>query len=174
MEIIVVLLPIFVIFLLLYVIYVLLYSMILGAPYAATRVRKMNMMLDLLKLTTGDKFVDLGSGDGRFVIEAAKKGVNSYGYEMNPILVIISRNKIKNEKLPAKAKIFWKSYWSVNLGEYNAVAVFGIKHIMPSLSKKLKNELKEGSRVVSNHFRFPNWKESEKKENLYLYKRSEI
>ena len=157
--------------LLLYIIYVLMYSMILGAPYAATQERKMNMMLDLLKLTTKDNFVDLGSGDGRFVIAAAKKGIKSYGYEMNPILVLISRNKIKNEKLSSKAKIYWKSYWNVNLSEYSAVAVFGIKHIMPSLGKKLKKELKEGSRVVSNHFKFPSWDESEKKENLYLYRK---
>lgn len=171
MEIVVLLLAMLVIFLLLYVIYVLLYSMILGAPYAATRKQKMNMMLDLLQLTTRDKFVDLGSGDGRFVIAAAKRGVNSCGYEMNPILVIISRNNIRKKKLSDKAKIYWKSYWNVNLHEYNAVAVFGIKHIMPSLGKKLKKELKEGGRVVSNHFKFPNWEESGEKENLYLYKK---
>lgn len=160
-----------VIVLLLYIIYLLLYSMIFGAPYAATRERKMNIMLDLLNLTTKDKFVDLGSGDGRFVIAAAKKGAESYGYEMNPVLVMISRNNIRKEKLSNKAKIYWKSYWNVNLREYNTAAVFGIKHIMPSLGKKLKKELKSGSRIVSNHFKFPNWQESERKENLYLYKK---
>ncbi len=85
--------------LLLYIIYVLMYSMIFGAPYAATREKHMNIMIDLLGLTKEDKFVDLGSGDGRFVIAAAKKGVKSCGYEMNPILVMVSRNNIRKKKL---------------------------------------------------------------------------
>jgi len=144
--------------------------MLFGAPYAATRERKLNLMLDMLSLTTNDKFVDLGSGDGRIVIAAAKRGIESYGYEMNPILVLISRRNIKKQNLKTKTKIYWKSYWKVSLKDYSAVTVFGIKHIMPSLKKKLRKEIEGGGRIVSNHFKFPEWKEVEKRENLYLYR----
>lgn len=170
MEILIGTLLMVIIILLLYVIYILLYSMILGAPYAATRDIKMKIMLDMLRFKKGDNFVDLGSGDGRFVIEAARRGTEAHGYEMNPILVLISKRNIAKANLSDKAKIHWKSYWSVDLEKYNKIAVFGIKHIMPSLEKKLKKELRKESLVASNHFKFPNWKITEKKENLFLYK----
>ncbi len=143
--------------------------MLFGAPFAATRNEKMKIMIGLLELKKGDKFVDLGSGDGRIVIAAAKKGVEAHGYEINPVLVFISKYKIKHKNLSGNAFIHWKSYWNVNLNEYTAISVFGIKHIMPSLEKKLMAELRKG-RIVSNHFKFPNWKVSKEKENLYLYK----
>ena len=168
MQVFILVLSVAIIALLIYAIYILLYSIVLGAPYAATRNVKVQKMIKLLDLKRGDRFADLGSGDGRFVIAAAKKGVEAHGYELNPILVLISRYKIKREKL-SNAKIYRKSYWSVSLEKYNAISVFGIKHIMPFLEKKLKKELRTKSRVASNHFKFPNWEEKRKIENLYLY-----
>ena len=144
--------------------------MLFGAPYAVTSENRINIMLDMLQLTKKDKLVDLGSGDGRIVIAAAKRGIKSYGYEMNPILVLISRNNIRKQKLENRAKIYWKSYWNISLKDYSVITVFGIKHIMPSLKKKLEKELRGGERIVSNHFKFPKWKEVKKRDNLYLYR----
>lgn len=157
--------------LLIYIIYILSYSILFGAPFAVTRKEKMNKMLNLLDIKSGDMFADLGSGDGRIVIAAAKKGARAHGYELNPVLVLISRIKIKKARLEGKAFIHRKSYWGVSLKHYDAISVFGIVHIMPSLEKKLKNELRKGGLVVSNHFRFPKWEVYKKDENLYLYKK---
>ncbi len=157
--------------LLIYIIYILSYSILFGAPFAVTRKPKMEKMLDMLRLKPGDKFADLGSGDGRIVIAAARRGAQAHGYELNPILVLVARRKIKKAHLEHIAYIHRKSYWDVSLKNFTAVTVFGIKHIMPSLEKKLDLELKKNSLVVSNHFKFPKWKIYKKEENLYLYKK---
>lgn len=154
-----------------YVIYILAYSIIFGAPFAVTRKNKVDKMIDMLSLKKGDKLADLGSGDGRIVIAAAQKGAQAHGYELNPLLVLISRKKIRKANLQHKAFIHRKSYWDVSLKDYDAITIFGIKHIMPSLEKKLNLELKKGSKVASNHFKFPKWKIYKKEENLYLYKK---
>ncbi len=156
---------------LVYVIYIFSYSILFGAPYAVTRYKKVEELLDLLEIKKGDLFVDLGSGDGRIVIAAAKRGAIAYGYELNPILVFISRRKIKSLNLSEKAIIYQRSYWQVDLGKYQKLSIFGIPHIMSSMEKKLKRELNSGALVASNHFKFKNWKISKKLNNLYLYKR---
>lgn len=116
----------------------------------------------------GDNFVDLGSGDGRIVMSAAARGARAAGYEINPLLVLISRYRIRKRNLPAN--IFWKSFWDQDLSAYDFVTVFGITRIMPELEAKLKKELKPGSTVVSYAFHFPNWQPAEKQGPLFIYK----
>lgn len=153
--------------LLIYIILLLSYSLLRGAPYAALSHNRISTMLKLLN-TEGGKFSDIGSGDGRIVIAAAKQGVDAYGYEINPLLFLISKNKIRKDKL-SNAKIYLKDYWRSDFSVYNYVTVWGIPHMMKPLEKKLLLELKPGAKVVSNHFRFPNWKYEKKENDIYLY-----
>lgn len=62
-----------------------------------------------------------------------------------------------------------KNFWKANLSEFNCVALYGNFHIMGRLEKKLLKELKPGARVASNHFRFPHWKPTKAKGDVYLY-----
>src|SRR5690242_17121198 len=84
------------------------YATVFGGPYAPAALNRIETMVKLLKLKKGQKMVDLGSGDGRIVIEFAKRGIESHGYEINPILVFISRLKIKKLGLSNKAHIHLK------------------------------------------------------------------
>lgn len=143
--------------------------MVRGAPYAPLGKIKTKSMLDLLEVKPGEKALDLGSGDGRIVIELAKRGAKAYGYEINPLLVWISRRNIKKAGLTESAFIIRKDYWRADFSDYKFVTIYGSFHIMKRLEKKLKKELPKNSRVVSNYFKFPNWEISKKVDTLYLY-----
>lgn len=150
-----------------YLVYLLSYSLIRGAPYAAIGKKRLNTMIDLLDVKRG-KFIDIGAGDGRIVIAAAKKGVDAYGIEINPFLavvgkLIINRKKIKN------AHIIVGDCYLHSFRDYNYVSIWGTQHMVRNLESKLYEELKPGARVVSNHFRFQYWKEEKAKDNVYLY-----
>ena len=112
---------------------------------------------------------DLGSGDGRIVIEFAKKGIESHGFEINPFLVWISKRKIKKAGLENKAFIHKGSFWKKNFNEFNVVTIFGIDYIMKSLEKKLQKELPFNGKVISNAFKFPNWTPEIEKDYTYCY-----
>lgn len=156
---------------LLYTIYILSYSLIKGAPYAALGRKRMDTMFELLNCRKDGKLVDLGSGDGRIIIAATKHGMKAYGFEINPLLYFISKVKLGLNKTK-NADIYCKSYWSENLSSYDYITLYGAPHIMKRLEKKLYKELKPGAKVVSNHFRFPNWKEKGMKNDVWLYEKA--
>lgn len=140
-----------------------------GGIYVPTKIEKIKKMVDFLEIKTGEKAVDLGSGDGRMVIALAKAGAESYGYEINPFLVALARKNIKKAGLEEKAFVFQKNFWKEDLSRFDIIAVYGILHIMKRLEVKLKKELKENARVASNAFPFPTWKHAKEREGIYLY-----
>lgn len=140
-----------------------------GAIYVPTSWPKIKKIIELADIKPGDKAVDLGSGDGRLVIALAKSGAESYGYEINPLLVRLARKNIRKEKVADKAVIHLESFWGKDLSHFNVITVYGMKHVMWRLEKKLKKELKPGARVVSNGFEFPSWPPSKTEEGIYLY-----
>ena len=141
-----------------YIVFFLVVPMIRGAVYVPSPWDRVYIMLDLLDIKPGDRAIDVGSGDGRLVIEMAKKGAVAQGIEINPLLVMWSNYKIKKAGLGHLAKIQWKNQWRQNFEEFDKVSVYGIPYIMSELEEKLRKELKPGSLVVSNAFPFPTWK----------------
>ena len=142
-----------------------------GAPYEPTSEKKLKRIMKLAKIKKGDKAVDLGSGDGRIVIEMAKEGAIAEGYEINPFLVLLSRYKIKKAGLKGKATIHWKSFWKINLNKYDVIVMFQFPTIMNRLKKKLQKEIRNKSRIISYYWKFPDWKFIKRIENIYLYRR---
>lgn len=146
-------------------------TLFLGAFFASSKQRIVETMILLSDIKSGDKAIDLGSGDGRLVIALAKGGIEAHGYEINPFLVWLSKKNIKHAGLTDKAFIHWKNFWLVDFSEFNVVTVYGISYMMKRLEAKLKKDLKTGARVVSNYFIFPDWPYSKKENNVYLYKK---
>jgi precorrin-6B methylase 2 len=131
----------------------LLYTFRQGPIFVPTQIGTVAQMVTAAKLRAGSKMADLGSGDGRVVIAFAKAGVSATGFEINPLLVWISRMKIKKAGVSDRAHINTTNFWSQNLGEYDCVTIFGIDFVMDRLSEKLKRELRPGAIVISNAFR---------------------
>ncbi|MCE9585888.1 class I SAM-dependent methyltransferase [Candidatus Uhrbacteria bacterium] len=140
-----------------------------GAPYIPTKAEGVERILSLVEKRPNMRAVDIGSGDGRIVIALAKTGIESHGYEINPVLVQLSRKKIREANLEHLAQIHWKDLWKTNFSRYDVVTLFGVGYIMKRLEKKLQRELKPGSQVISLGFQFPTWPLKEKNGGLYIY-----
>jgi SAM-dependent methyltransferase len=141
-----------------------------GAPYEPSRKKAIEKMIKFSEVKKGEKSVDLGSGDGRLVRAFAKAGAEAHGYEINPFLVFYS--KYKTKKLGIKNAYFhWGNFWKVSLSKFDIVTSFQIGYIMPKLEKKLLRELPTGARVVSNTWKFKNWKVKKIEGRIRLYVR---
>eukprot|EP00984_Skeletonema_dohrnii_P034402 scaffold33548_cov130-Skeletonema_dohrnii-CCMP3373.AAC.9 len=147
-----------------------------GAPYLPTFANKLNVMFDLIKRHVNNnnnktfikqssslKFVDLGSGDGRVVFRAAREGIfqKSVGYEINPSLHMwVKFRQLITPKYWSSTEFYLGDLWKIKLHNYDVVAVYGLYPIMDRLGKKMQDELKPGSIVVSNVFEIPGWRVS--------------
>lgn len=149
--------------------------LILGAPFVPIDKTVLKKMITLLQVQPGEKAADLGSGDGRIVIELARAGAKAQGYEINPLLVLASRKNIRNAEQTLRlhsgqASIHWKNFWGQDLSSFQVMTLFGMPHMMKRLAKKLAKELKPGSRIISHQFTFPDWPIAKQESQLYLYR----
>jgi cyclopropane fatty-acyl-phospholipid synthase-like methyltransferase len=162
---------------LLLVIYFLGRPIIRGAIYFPTSPRSVEIMLRLADVKAGDKLVDLGSGDGRILIAAAKAGAEAVGYEINPVLVRRSRRAIARAGVdaiddagkPGNAIVHWEDFWRVDFSPFDVVIVYGIPYIMKDLQNKLERELRPGTKIISNAFTFPGWEPMAQERKIMLY-----
>ena len=104
-----------------------------------------------------EKLIDLGSGDGRIVFEAAKNGYEALGVELNFWLVIYSKIAARVKGLQNKAKFQREDLWTVDLSGYDKIVIFGVSEMMPTLKEKLEREMKYGCKVVACRFPMPSW-----------------
>ncbi len=141
-----------------------------GAIYDPSSAEETRLMAELADTLPGEKAADLGSGDGRVVVALAKRGAEAHGYEVNPVLVLISRRHIRENGLQGRAYIHWGSFWGRNLGGYDVITVFQVGFVMARLEAKLKRELAAGSRIVSHYWRFPGLKPERVQGNVYRYR----
>lgn len=108
-------------------------------------------MLDLAKVTKDDVVYDLGCGDGRIVVSAAKRGAKAFGFDIDPQRIKESRANVKKNKVEKLAKIDQKDIFKLDLSKANVVTLY----LLPSLNVKLipqLEKLKPGSRIVSHSF----------------------
>lgn len=117
-------------------------------------------MLDMAGLTPQDKLVDLGSGDGRTVITAAKRGATARGIEYNPDMVALSRSAALREGVSERAVFEQADIFESDFSEATIVTLF----LLPGLNLRLKPTLLDmapGTRVVSNSFTMGEWEPDE-------------
>ncbi|XP_072009070.1 ATP synthase subunit C lysine N-methyltransferase isoform X3 [Engystomops pustulosus] len=108
-------------------------------PYVPASEIQVENVLKMLQFRSGT-IVDIGSGDGRIVIAAAKKGFQAVGYELNPWLVWYSRYRARREGVHKNTKFYISDLWK-----------------MPQLEKKLQMELSVSATVIACRFPFPCW-----------------
>lgn len=129
-----------------------------GAPFVPSTNPAAGAMIDLSDIKRGDRVYDLGSGNGKLLLLAAKKGAMTTGYEINPILVIFSTIRGLVSPYRKQVKTVWRNFWSADVRDADIVYVYLLPFRMEKLERKLKKELKKGTLVVSNSFIFPHWK----------------
>ncbi len=117
-------------------------------------------MLDMAKLTPKDIHYDLGSGDGRTVITAAKRGATAYGVEYNPDMVELSRRNAAAAGVSGKATFIHGDIFETDFSKATVITLF----LLPDLNVKLRPtilNMKPGTRVISNSFTMGDWKSDE-------------
>jgi len=113
-------------------------------------------MLDLAKVAPGDFVMDLGSGDGRIVIAAAKRGAQAVGIEYNPDMVELSRRNAAKAGVSDRATFVNADLFATDLSRATVVTMY----LLPQLNLKLRPailDLKPGTRVVSHAFNMGEW-----------------
>jgi precorrin-6B methylase 2 len=121
-------------------------------------------MLDMAKVTPQDYVIDLGSGDGRTVITAAKRGATALGIEYNPDMVELSKKNAAKENVTAKATFMKADLFETDFSKATVITMFLLPNINMKLRPKLL-DLKPGTRVVSNSFTMEDW-EADQTETL--------
>jgi precorrin-6B methylase 2 len=113
-------------------------------------------MLDMAKVTPQDYVMDLGSGDGRTVITAAKRGVRATGIEYNPEMVELSKRSAAKEGVSDRATFVQADLFKTDLSKATVITMF----LLPSINMQLRPtilNLKPGTRIVSNTFTMEDW-----------------
>ena len=129
------------------------------APYVPTPQDVVDRMLELAQVGKADVIYDLGSGDGRVVVTAAKKyGAKSVGFEIDPVLVSWSRRNIKEAGVAHLAEIREQDLMTVDLSPATVVTLYLYPAANLRLRPQLRRQLKPGSRVVSHDFGMGDWK----------------
>src|SRR6185295_9139943 len=114
-------------------------------------------MLDMAKVTPKDFVIDLGSGDGRNVIAAAKRGARALGVEYNPKMVELSRRIAATEGVADKATFVEGDMFEADISQATVLALFLLTDNLNKLAPKFL-DLKPGTRIVSNGFEVSGWK----------------
>ena len=117
-------------------------------------------MLDLAKLQKGELHIDLGSGDGRTVITAAKRGATAIGVEFNPKMVELSNLNAKKEGMTGRATFVNGDLFEYDFSKANVLTLF----LLPSINMRLRPQIlnmRPGTRVVANTFTMEDWQADE-------------
>ena len=117
-------------------------------------------MLDMAKLRPQDYLIDLGSGDGRTVITAARRGAQAHGIEYNAEMVELSRRNAEQAGVGARAQFSREDLFQADFSKASVITMF----LLPSINLKLRPRLlalKPGTRIVSNTFTMGDWEPDE-------------
>jgi hypothetical protein len=129
--------------------------------WVPTSLALVNKMLDMAKVTPQDFVMDLGSGDGRTVITAAKRGARAMGIEYNPDMVELSKQNAAKENISTEKATFVKAdLFETDFSKASVITMF----LLPDINLKLRPkilDLKPGTRVASNTFTMGEWEADE-------------
>jgi protein-L-isoaspartate O-methyltransferase len=152
------------------------------APYFPTPQTIVEKMLQLGELKPGEKMYDLGSGDGRIVIMAARKyKADSTGVELDDALFKQSSQRIKTLGLSSLARIVHGDLMQQDYSSYDLLTIYLLPVAIEKVTPLFEKQLKKGARIVAHDFEFPKWTPARildidddgegRSHRLYLYRR---
>jgi SAM-dependent methyltransferase len=127
-------------------------------PFVPTPQEVVDKMIELSGVKKGDTVYDLGSGDGRIVITAAKKGARAVGFDVDGDLVKESRENIQKAGVQNLAEIRQQDILTVDLSGASVVTMYLLPDVNLRLRPNILSQMKPGSRVVSHAFDMGDWK----------------
>jgi precorrin-6B methylase 2 len=150
-----------------------LWSAAVGAGWEPTSRKKVRRMLEMSGAGPSDVVYDLGCGDGRIIVEAARTfHARAVGVEADPLRVLFSNLAVTLLHLKGQVRVVWGNFFHVDLKEATIVTLFLSQGTNQRLKSKLMAELRPGTRVVSYTWTFNDWvpalRDAENKLSLYV------
>lgn len=118
------------------------YASISGAPWVPTWRRDVDRFLKLAQLKSGERFYDLGCGDGRLVAATARVGAIATGFECSILPYVLALIRC------GSARVHYRDFWNVDLSDADVVYCFLMPKVYPKLKEKLERECRSGTRVI--------------------------
>lgn len=140
-----------------------------GALFLPSNRKQIKTMIELARIQQGTRVVDLGSGDGAIILEAARHGAVATGVEFNPFLVRYSRWRAKRRNLSNRVTIIKGDIIDYPLGDADVVFLYMLPKFLEKISEKLRVELHKGAHIVSNTFPLSGWPLIEQRDGIFLY-----
>ena len=141
-----------------------------GAPFVPSKPKQIQTMIDLADIKPNMRVVDLGSGDGSILIEAARRGAIATGVEMNPFLIPYSRWRARRARQQHRITFIKGEIKNHPIGDADIVFLYLLPPLLSKISTKLSSELKPSTRVISNGFPIPGWTPVINKNGVFLYR----
>lgn len=144
-----------------------------GAPWAPTPMSMVHKMLTMAQVGPDDLVYDLGCGDGRMIVTAARGyGAQAVGVELDPLRYLWCQMLITVLGLRSRVRIVYGDFFAQDLSSASVVTCYLLRRTNKKLQGKFKQELHPETRVVSNYFTFPklNLISQDDEAKLYLYK----
>ena len=141
-----------------------------GAPFVRSKRNKIETMLELAGIEPEETVVDLGSGDGILLKEAAKKGARAVGVEINPILAQYSKKQLSLKGFSKNCKVICCDVQDYSLEKADIVFLYLYPPIIEKLKEKFIKELRPDARIISNAFPITDWEPEIEKNGVFLYK----
>ncbi len=134
-----------------------LYASWRGAPWVPMRADDVVRAMRLAKIKEGEIFFDLGCGDGRSLLAAARAGAKAEGFEISLLPYFLAKIKIFFCKGKNKPKIYFRDLWRADLSRANTIFVFLTPRVMDRLREKMEKELKSGVKIICYVWPMPGW-----------------
>jgi SAM-dependent methyltransferase len=133
-------------------------SSIWGAPFVPTSLKVVRKMLQMADVQPGQKVVDLGAGDGRIVITAARRfGAQAVGVEIDPVRCLIANGLILLLGLRKRAHVYHANMRDFDLSDADVVTLYLLQGTNQSLKEQLVEQLRPGAKIVSRSFSLSGW-----------------
>ena len=143
-----------------------------GAPWVPSSLGTVKKMLQMAEVTSGQKVVDLGAGDGRIVIVAARLfGAQAVGVEIDPIRCLIANSLICMLGLRKKAHVYHSNMCDFDLSDVDVVTVYLLQGTNQKIKDWLGEQLPSGAKIVSHSFSMDGWMPSaiDDTKNIFMY-----
>jgi len=130
------------------------YAGVLAAPWFPTWSRDIERFLKLAEIKAGQKFYDLGCGDGKLVFAAAGAGAEAIGFEISLLPYLLARSR---SFYVINSKVKFKNFWKEGLSDADIVYLFLTPKVNPRVKEKLEHELKMGAKVIAYTWPIEGW-----------------
>lgn len=143
------------------------FVLLLGAPYLPTLTPQVEAALELVNLKPGQVLLELGCGDGKVLIAAAQTGLHVVGYEINPLLALVSW--LRTRRFKKQVRVVWGNFWTQSWPPADGIFTFLHPRFMAKLDTKITQHTNNNVKLVSFAFAVPGRSAVRQKAGVYLY-----